>query len=751
MGAPVLSRPSPLVLTPMFSDLKIRSVLFPRMARTGAMPCPGKAGLALCLYFGGFSAQAIEPWNAPYDRSQREASVLFSTFQISPRHLDPASSYSENEAQITGQIYEPPLQYHYLRRPYTLVPLTLRELPKPKCFDREAKPLNCLRDATRIARVVYRLHLRPGIRFAPHPAFARNAEGAYRYHQLTPHELSRIESLNSFRETGTRELVAEDYVYQIKRLAHPKLHSPILGLMSGYIEGLGALAQRLRERQAQRAQIDLRRESLIGATVIDRHTFEISLSSPYPQFLYWLAMPFFAPVPWEADIFYGQAGMSRRNLSLDWFPVGTGPYMLIENNPNRRMRLQRNPLFRGEAYPSQGSPEDSAAGLLEDAGKPMPFIDEVHFMLEKEDIPEWTKFLQGYYDTSPIAPDGFDQAVRFGANGQPEVTPAMAEQEIRLSVATQMSINYVGFNMLDPTVGGFSPRARALRQALSIAVDMEEMISIFGNGRGIPAQGPLPPGIFGFREGAEGINPRVYRWHDGRPRRRALAEAEALLRKAGYPAGVDPETGQALRLFLDATTTGPDMNALFDWYRKQFSKLGIELTVRSTDYNRFQEKMLKGQAQVFTWGWHADYPDAENFLFLLHGPHGKARHQGENAANYDSPRFDALFREMKLLQDGPARQKLIDEMVALVRRDSPWIWGFHPQAYVLEHAWMEGGKPNLMARNTLKYRRLDADLRVRRQADWNAPVLAPLLWGLLALSLGILVSFGWFRRRNRSA
>lgn len=221
--------------------------------------------------------------------------------------------------------------------------------------------------------------------------------------------------------------------------------------------------------------------------------------------------------------------------------------------------------------------------------------------------------------------------------------------------------------------------------------------------------------------------------------------------QAGYPAGVDPATGRPLRLFLDATTTGPDMNALFDWYRKQFAKLGVDLVVRSTDYNRFQDKMLKAQAQIFTWGWHADYPDAENFLFLLYGPHGKARYQGENAANYENPAFDVLFREMKLLQDGPARQKVIDKMVDLVRKDSPWIWGFHPQAYVLEHAWMGNGKPNLMARNSIKYRRLNPALRVERQAEWNAPVVAPVVGVLLVLGLLILVSFVWIRRRRLPA
>ena len=69
---------------------------------------------------------------------------------------------------------------------------------------------------------------------------------------------------------------------------------------------------------------------------------------------------------------------------------------------------------------------------------------------------------------------------------------------------------YMGFNMLDPVVGGESERARKLRQAISIAIDQEEFISIFLNGRGIAAQGPIPPGIFGYEGGESGIDRYVY-------------------------------------------------------------------------------------------------------------------------------------------------------------------------------------------------------------------------------------------------
>jgi ABC-type transport system substrate-binding protein len=424
--------------------------------------------------------------------------------------------------------------------------------------------------------------------------------------------------------------------------------------------------------------------------------------------------------------------------------------MLTENNPNRRMTLVRNPNFRGEIFPGEGEPGDAEHGYLMDAGARMPFIDEFRFMLEKEDIPEWNKFLQGYYDSSAIAPDGFDQAIRFDAEGRPELTPLMADRNISLSVATQMSVSYVGFNMLDPIIGGTNERARLVRRALSIAVDMEEMISIFGNGRGVPAQGPLPPGIFGYRSGQEGINPVVYEWKAGRAQRRGVDVARALLSEAGYPGGIDPATGSPLVLHFDATASGPDMKSLFNWYRKQFAKVGIELVIRSTDYNRFQDKMKKGQAQIFSWGWNADYPDPENFLFLLYGPNGKATFNGENAANYANPEFDALFQRMRGLPDGVARQRVIDQMMDLVRLDAPWIWGFHAQAYSLQHAWVHNTKPNLMARNTMKYRNLDPASRVTMQRAWNQPGIG-ILCGMLMVLIACMIPAVIGQRRRRRA
>ncbi|MFZ5523835.1 MAG: ABC transporter substrate-binding protein [Pseudomonadota bacterium] len=670
-------------------------------------------------------------WNNPYPAADAGKSILYTAFTERPKHLDPAQAYSENEYEFLAQIYAPPLQYHYLKRPYQLIPLAAVQMPTVRYLDQRHRPLPDDAPAERVAYSVYEIHIKPDMRYQPHPAFVPENM------RLAAVDLSSVYSLRDFSKTGTRVVMAEDYAYQIKRLANPQLHQPIFGVMSEYIAGLKDYAAMLQQalKKDPDAFLDLNAYPLPGVQVVDDTTYRITIHGKYPQFAYWLAMPFFAPMPQEAERFYAQAGMRERNLTLDWWPVGSGPYYLSENDPNRRMVLSRNPYYDSETYPVEGEPGDAQAGLLADAGKPLPLIGKVVFSLEKETIPYWNKFLQGYYDASGISSDSFDQAVQVSVGGEAAVTDAMQAQGITLSTSVATSTMYTGFNWLDPVVGGSSDRARKLRQAIAIAVDFEEFVSIFANGRGIVAQSPIPPGIFGYREGEAGINRYVYGWVDGAPKRKSTAEAKRLLAEAGYPNGLDTRTGQPLVINLDTTATGVGSKARLDWLRKQFDKINVQLVARSTDYNRFQDKIRKGDTQMFYWGWNADYPDPENFFFLLHGAQAKVGKGGENASNYSNPEYDKLFEQMKNMENSPARQAIIDRMLEILRHDTPWLWGYHPKNYVLQHGWLHNVKSNIMANNKLKYWRVDAGQRDALRYEWNQPARWPLWLGVSALLL----------------
>ena len=692
--------------------------------------------------------------NDPYPAGERGQNILYSAFTERPKHLDPAQSYTEDESTFTGQIYEPPLQYHYLKRPYTLIPGSAETVPEPRFYDAHGQLLAPDAPSSAIAVSVYEIRIRPGIRYQPHPAFAQNADGAPLYLGLDADKLRSINTLADFTQTGSRELSADDYIYQIKRLAHPRLHSPIFGMMAERIQGLRELGKTLEQAaQARPGEwLDLDRYPLEGVERVDALTYRIKLRGKYPQFLYWLAMPFFAPVPREADRFYSQPGMAEKNLTLDWHPVGTGPYMLSENNPNSRMVLTRNPNFHGETYPCEGDADDRAAGLLADCGQPLPMIDQAVFSREKESIPYWNKFLQGYYDASGISSDSFDQAVRLNVGGDVQLSDEMAEKGIRLLTSVRTTTFYMGFNFKDTVVGGLEERARKLRQALSIAIDQEEFISIFMNGRGIAAMSPLPPGLFGFEPGEAGINPVVYDWRDGQPRRKPVEAAKKLLAEAGWPNGRDATTGEPLVLYLDTTGGGMGDKSRLDWLTRQFAQIDIQLVVRSTDFNRFQEKLRKGAVQIYYLGWNADYPDPENFFFLLSGAEGMIDKGGENKSNYVNAEYDRLFSAMKEMDNSPQRLEIIRKMNRILQEDAPWIFCFHPKSYTLGHAWLKNRKPNDVANNILKYQRLDIAERARRRAQWNTPVLWPL--ALLATALALVASAAvtaYRRRENRTA
>jgi ABC-type transport system substrate-binding protein len=641
--------------------------------------------------------------NNPYSENNTTQSVLYESFSERPKHLDPVAAYSSDESAIISQIYEPPLQYHYLKRPYELTPLSATKMPTVRYLDKNGDVLTSPKD-NEIAFTDYIIDIKQNVNFQPHPAFAKNAAGAFLYHALSSEQIADVNTIGDFEKTGTRELTADDYVYQIKRLANPKLQSPIAEMMKNYI-----------------VNFEKFNEADFGAQVLNRYQYKIRIKGKSPQFIFWLAMPFFAPMPWEADTFYSQAGLREKNITLDWFPVGTGAYFLAENNPNRRMILLKNPNFHGENYPTEGESDDTKKGLLLDAGKPLPFIDKVVFMLEKETIPYWTKFLQGYYDLSGISSDSFDKAIQFTGNGGVSLTPSMIEKGIQLQTSVTLSDYYLGFNMLDSIVGGSSESARKLRQAIAIAVDYEEYISIFMNGRGVPAQGVLPEGIYGFADGEAGLNTEVYDWKDGKPERKNIAVAQKLLAEAGYTNGIDPKTGEALILYFDTTAISTDDQPRMNWYRKQFAKLGIKLIVRATDFNRLQEKLRSGNAQLFFLGWVADYPDPENFFFLLYGANSQVKFRGENHSNYENAEFDKLFEQMRSMDNSPERYEIIQKMQKIVQHDAPWVLGFNPKSFALYHGWFHNLKPNLMANNRLKYLRLDTKRREEMRQKWNRP------------------------------
>jgi len=651
--------------------------------------------------------------NNPYPDADDKLKILYKSYVEAPRTLDPAVAYTTNAHAITGEVYDTLLEYHYLKRPYELIPALAAALPQIKT----------LKDGW----TSYRFVLRQGLFYQDDPCFELDGPGRQ-----------------------TREVVMEDVAFELMRLADPAVNSPVVEPMSN-IQGFAAFSQRLAEkRESDPAFADrpVREQyaevgPMEGVRVEDRYTLVLNVDSDYPQILYWFAMPFTAPVPWEAVEYYD--GEDGRPSFAD-HPVGAGPYMLTEYEKQSRFVLEANPNWYGAqhpewkapaaTYPTEGEPGDLEAGRLNPdvAGQPLPFIRRIEFSREKESIPYFNKFMQGYYDAAGVIKESFDEVIHEG-----RLSDEMVEMGISLEKSVQPSVFYIGFNMDDPTVGKDSgARGRKLRQAMSLVVDTEEYTRLFSNGRGIPAQSPLPPGLFGYDP--DYVNP--YREVD-------LERARELLREAGYPDGIDPETGKPLELTFDTPDTSAQGRLRFEFFTRAWRQLGINVKIEATNYNQFQEKVRNGAYQLFMWGWIADYPDPENFLFLLWSEMARSQSGGPNTSNFQDPRYDELYLEMKGLPNGPRRDEAIQEMIAILATERPWIELIHSESYSLFHDWLKNVKPMGMSTPMTKYKDLDPVSRATRRHDWNQPILWPLYVGLALVVILIVPGIFTFMRERQ--
>ena len=239
----------------------------------------------------------------------------------------------------------------------------------------------------------------------------------------------------------------------------------------------------------------------------------------------------------------------------------------------------------------------------------------------------------------------------------------------------------------------------------------------------MPAQSPLPPGLFGYDEDYR--NP--FRQPD-------IRRARALLAEAGYKNGIDPATGQPLKLDFDVGNTTAAALLQYEFHVAAWRQIGLDVQIKATTYNQFQDKVRRGAYQIFTWGWIADFPDPENFLFLLICENARSKTQGPNTAEFCNAEFDNLYRAMKALPNDSQRADLIARMVKILEVERPWIELYHNESYDLRHAWVINSKSMGISVPINKYEDVAPAVRERLQADWNAPVRWPLYLVLLAIA-----------------
>jgi len=536
--------------------------------------------------------------NPPQDAAEKILEIAL-TGQV--KTTDPADANDDSSQEVVSEVYEGLLAYHYLKRPYVLTPNLAVAMPTVSDHG-----------------LTYTFKLKEGVQFHDNPCFP-NGKG--------------------------RELVAEDFVYSIKRLADPKLRGLSFFMVDGKITGLNAWRQQHIDTQATDYAVPVE-----GLQALDRYTLQIKLVQPWPQFLQALANPHLFVVPQEAVQHYGPEFMNH--------PVGTGPFVIEKfDGQANKIVFHRNPTFRDKRFPTEAA--EAYQHCLRDAGKKLPLVDKMvmHIMLESQ--PRQLKFQAGGLDHMVIPSDNLD------AIPSKELTPSMREKDIQLQHAPSLNLQYIAFNHLNAL---FQHNVK-LRQAISMAYDREEFNQLLCSGMSTKASSILPPSVAGHR--ADYANPYEY----------DLDKAKQFLAEAGYPDGKGLPT---LTLDVGSST---QTRQLGEHFQKCMEKIGISVQVIPNLFPELMKKVRHTKStMLYSMIWVGDYPDAQNFFQILYGPN---KAPGPNGANFNDAAFNALYEKAAIMHDSPDRTVLYEQLNQMAAEKAPLIYLVYPVKYVLHHGWLQ--------------------------------------------------------------
>jgi peptide/nickel transport system substrate-binding protein/oligopeptide transport system substrate-binding protein len=248
----------------------------------------------------------------------------------------------------------------------------------------------------------------------------------------------------------------------------------------------------------------------------------------------------------------------------------------------------------------------------------------------------------------------------------------------QLLVNPMLDIRYHGINMDQRPLGGNPPggisaeeaaRARKVRQAMNFAVDRDYLCQVILEGRAVPAKGVIPPGMEAFNTALEG-----YRFDPERAKR--------LLAEAGYPGG------EGLPVLPYHFNSQPPNPMVAQALQEMLRRVGVRTELRQMDWGAYQNFIDEGKAKFFRLAWIADYPDPENFLYVLF--HSKNAGPEGNNARYRNAENDRRLDDARSSVDPVRRLALWREAETRIVDDAPWVFLYHNATALIVKPYVKG-------------------------------------------------------------
>ncbi len=299
-------------------------------------------------------------------------------------------------------------------------------------------------------------------------------------------------------------------------------------------------------------------------------------------------------------------------------PVGTGYFVFDEWEPGEYIRLVKN--------------EDYWDGSAK--------LDSVTFKVVSEDLTRVAELETGdSHISNPLSPNDIPQI----ENGE----------NTHVHTQGSVSLSYIGFNMAKEPFDN-----KQVRQAISMAIDKNQIIEGIYDGIGTPAIGPIPPDVFGFDDSVSGLE------YDPE-------QAQELLAEAGYEDGFSTTLWtNDNRERIDAATN----------VQQQLSEIGIEVEVEVVEWGAYLEQTAEGEHDMFVLGWSTATGDADYAMHPLF--HSANVGQPGNRTFTENEELDAILDEARREEDPEARQALYSEAQEMLVDIAPMLY-IHHQDYLM--------------------------------------------------------------------
>ena len=346
----------------------------------------------------------------------------------------------------------------------------------------------------------------------------------------------------------------------------------------------------------------------------DERTVVFTLEAPNPSLITKLAVDKTMGIISQSDV---------ENGTINTQPMGSGPFMITDFQPGVSLTLERNSNYWQEG---------------------LPYLDGIDVRIITDESVRRTALVSGDVDWAISVP-------------AQSVEELQGRDDIIVDDVPAGSYWYLGVNTNRDPISDAK-----VRQAISYAINREQIAEAATFGQAQPTQDPIPSSSA---------------WDYGyAPYEQDIEKAKQLLAEAGV--------GEGFELELMPTTQYEESIRIAQVVQAQLAAIGINASIRTLEWAEWLEEEGAGNYDTYVCSWNV-LVDPDDFFYAQHKT-------GEvfNFTGYSNPTVDELLDEGRVTQDDERRREIYAEINRQIVDDAPYIYLYNPLNINAYHTYVQG-------------------------------------------------------------